>query len=280
MVARLRAIAGVTDARRIGVDALSPRFERLLREIVPGAEIVGVEDTMRGVRRRKLPAEVVCLRTAAAIAEGALWAAAAEVRPGVTEHHLRAAFLERMCQLGTSQFAQQGTFTELDPGAPLRWTTSKRRLGDGTLVALAGGALWAGYEGSLARTWWCGTGDGPTPRQRAVFTRWRSLLDGLIERCRAGATGADLRAAYEEAGGPEPQMSIAYSVGLGHEGPLAGPGMTREVERAQHIEADMVVALRAYVTDDDGACFGEDMVLVTEDGPEPLTAFGDGPLAG
>jgi Xaa-Pro dipeptidase len=271
---------GVLDARRVGFDGLSPFFEGLLRQTLPEAEFVGVEEMMRDLRRRKLPDELTCLRTAAAIAEAALYAAAAEVRPGVTEHHLRATFLHRMCELGTSQFAQQGTFTEIDPGKPLRWTTGDRVLGDGTLVALAGGVLWAGYEGSLARTWWCGAQGGPTAGQRALFTRWRSLMDRLVDQCRAGASGADLRAAYVASAEPEPQMSIAYSVGLGHEGPLAGPGMSPDLERAQAIEADMVVAVRAFLGGDDGGFYGEDMVLVGDDGPAPLTTLGYGPLAG
>jgi len=92
---------GVLDARRIGFDGLSPYFEGLLRPLLPDAEFVGVEDMMRELRRHKLPQEISCLRTAAALAESALYAAATEVRPGVSEQHLRAAFLERMCELGT-----------------------------------------------------------------------------------------------------------------------------------------------------------------------------------
>ena len=76
-------------------------------------------------------------------------------------------------------------------------------------------------------------------------------MDAVIEQCRIGATGSDLRAAYQASGEPEPQMSIAYSVGLGHEGPLAGPGMSPELERAQAIDADMVLAVRAFVGGDD-----------------------------
>jgi Xaa-Pro aminopeptidase len=219
------------------------------------------------------------LRTAAALAESALYAAATQVRPGVTEHHLQAAFLERMCELGTSQFAQQGTFTVIDRGAPLRWTTSDRVLAAGDVVALAGGVLWAGYEGSLARTWWCGNGAGPSKAARAGFTRWRAVMDRVIEQCQIGATGSDLRAAYQASGEPEPTMSIAYSVGLGHEGPLAGPGMSPALERAQAIGADMVLAVRAFVGGDDFGFFGEDMVLVTADGPVPITTIGYGPLA-
>ena len=278
---------GVLDASRVGFDGISPLFEGLLRGVFPDAEFVGVEDMMRDIRRRKLPDEIACIRTAAAIAESALYAALAEVRPGVTEHHLRAAFLARMCELGTSQFAQQGTFTVLDPGSPLRWTTADRVLGGGDMVALAGGVLWAGYEGSLARTWWsatdsgagAGSGDGPSAGQRALFARWRAVMDRVTDQCRAGNTGADLRAAYAASGEPEPRMSIAYSVGLGHEGPLAGPAMTTDLEHAQTIDRDMVLAVRAFVGSDAGGFFGEDMILVTDDGPEPLTTLGYGPLA-
>jgi len=279
MMARFQQIPGFLDARRVGFDGLSPLFEGLLRSLLPAAEFVGVEDVMRGVRRRKLPAEIVCIRTAAAIAESALYAAASEIRPGVTERHLQAVFLERMCALGTSQFAQQGTFTVVDPDAPLRWITSSRTLDEGSMVALAGGVLWAGYEGSLARTWWCGRQGRPSGEQRALFRRWRDLTSAVREQCRPGRTGADLRAAYERSGEPLPAMSIAYWVGLGHEGPLAGPGMSPALERAQVVEADTIIAVRAFVSGPAGGFLGEDMILVTDAGPEPLTTLGHGPLA-
>ncbi len=94
MMDRFQKTPGVLDARRIGFDGLSPFFEGMLRQTLPEAEFVGVEDMMRALERVKLPEEITCLRTAAAIAESSLYAAIAEVRPGVTEHHLRAAFLE------------------------------------------------------------------------------------------------------------------------------------------------------------------------------------------
>ncbi|HZP30999.1 MAG TPA: M24 family metallopeptidase, partial [Acidimicrobiia bacterium] len=227
----------------------------------------------------KLPDEITCIRTAAAIAESSLYAAIAELRPGVTEQHLRAAFLDRMCELGTSQFAQQGTFSVLDPGAPLRWTTTDRELRDGDLVALAGGALWAGYEGSLARTWCCGISTSPSAAQRATYARWRGVVDAVADQCRPGRTGGDVRAAFERAGGGRPTMSIAYAVGLGHEGPIAGPGMSPELERAQALEAGVVVAVRHFEADAAGGCFGEDLFLVTPGDPERLTTLGPGPLA-
>jgi Xaa-Pro aminopeptidase len=277
MLERFEKVPGTLDADRIGFDSLSPFFEGMLRATFSNAEFVGVEDMMRELRRRKVPDEITVLRTAAAVAESALYATITEVRAGVTEHHLRATFLERMCELGTSQFAQQGTFTVLDPDAPMRWTTSDRILAEGDLVALAGGVLWAGYEGSLARTWAVGT---PSDEQRALHARWRATIGPVIEQCRPGNTGTDLRTAYAASGAPEPAMSIAYSVGLGHEGPIAGPPMSPALEAEQRLDAGMVLAVRAFVTSAAGGYFGEDMVLVTENGPEPLTTLGAGPLAG
>ena len=48
---------------------------------------------------------------------------------GSREKSLQAAYLERMCELGTSQFAQQGTFTVVAPDGTIRWIT-----GEGTIA--------------------------------------------------------------------------------------------------------------------------------------------------
>jgi Xaa-Pro dipeptidase len=277
-VERFAAIPELHDARRVGFDGLSPFFEGLMRQAFPQAEFVGAEDMMRQLRRRKLDEEIVCLRTAAALAESALYAAAAEIRPGVPEKHLQATFLARMCELGTSQFSQQGTFTAIDPGGQLRWITGPGSIDEGALVALAGGVLWAGYEGSLARTWWCGKQRRPTPGQKALYHRWRELADALVDTCRVGRNGTDLRAVYARSG-EEPVAPIAYSIGLGHEGTIAGPGLSPQAEDSQTLEAGMVLGVRAFVTGTEGGYLGEDMVLVTESGPERLTRLGYGPLA-
>jgi Xaa-Pro aminopeptidase len=74
-------------------------------------------------------------------------------------------------------------------------------------------------------------------------------------------------------------MTIAYAVGLGYDGPIAGPAMSPELERAQTLEAGMVLAVRHFENGPSGACFGEDMLLVTPTDPEPLTTLGAGSLA-
>jgi Xaa-Pro aminopeptidase len=284
-VDEIKAMPGVAGARRVAVDGLSPLFRELLPLIVGDAEVVPAEEMMRGLRRVKLPEEVLALRIAASIAESSLVHAIGELRPGVTESELRGAYLERACNLGAPQFAMQGTFTVVD-GPQLRHISSDRAIDDGDLVAMAGGSLWAGYEGSLARTWLCGSAGSrgsarrrtATPEQQQLFGRWRRVMGALVEQCRPGRTGADLRRAHEATGEPLPAMTIASSLGLGHEGPIAGTTLGPDFDGQQRLEPSMVLEVRTFVAGPAGGCYGADMVLVGEDGPEPITTLGWGPL--
>jgi Xaa-Pro aminopeptidase len=281
----IREMPGVAGARRIAVDGLSPLFRDLLPLIASGAEVVAAEEMMRGLRRVKLPEEITALRIAASVAESSLVHAIGALRPGVTESELRGVYLERASNLGAPQFALQGTFTVVD-GPQLRHISSDRAIDDGDLVALAAGSLWAGYEGSLARTWLCtsaGTRGSARRRtanadQKALYRRWRTVMDAMVAQCRPGRTGADLRAAHEATGEPLPPMSIAASLGLGHEGPVAGTNLGPSFDAQHRLEPSMVLELRTFVAGPAGGCYGADMVLVTEDDPDPITTLGPGPL--
>jgi len=267
----LMAIPGLDTAERIGVDGFSVFMRDFLPVAVPHAAFVGVAPQLQQLRRHKLPAELDAMRIAISIAESSLYAAAREVRPGAREKSLQAAYLERMCALGTSQFAQQGTFTAVAPDGAIRWITGEGSIADGDLVVLAGGALWAGYEGSLARTWPCGA---PSSAQHALHERWQRVIDALVAAARPGATGADLLAAHGAAGEDVPPMPIAYAVGLGHEGTIAGSSLGATFDAHQRVEAGNVIALRTHVRGDGGGYFGEEMVYVGEDKTELLTTLG------
>ena len=195
------------DARRIGFDGLSPFFEGMLRQALPEAEFVGVEDMMRGLRRVKLPGRDH-LPPHRGRDRGVRRCTRRSPRSGPASPSTTSAprSSTACAQLGTSQFAQQGTFTvhrsrcARSGGRPATASSAK-----GDAVALAGGVLWAGYEGSLARTWWCGDDTLPAAGQRGRRSRaGGAVTDAVIEQCRPGRTGADLRAAFEGAGGARP----------------------------------------------------------------------------
>lgn len=277
-VDQVLATPGFRDARRIGVDGITPLFRQLLADAMPDAQLIAAEPMMRALRRQKLPEEIACIRTAVAIAESAIYEAARLVAPGVSEKQLQAAYLARMCTLGTSQFAQQGTFTMIDAHGGLRWITGSRLLDEGSFVALAGGALWAGYEGSLARTWWSGARKAPGVEDRALYQSWRNAIEPLIAKCRSGASGSDLRSTFEANVAGAGAFTV-YSIGLGHEGPIAGTALDPAVEHRQRVTDDMVLGVRVFVPAEAGGYLGEEMILVTDRGTEMLTSLGHGPLA-
>jgi Xaa-Pro aminopeptidase len=276
-VARISAAPGFTAARSVGVDGMTPMFAELFRSLCPKLELLPAEALMRRIRRPKLPAEVLCIRTAAAIAESAIQAAMREIAPGVSEKHLQAAYVGRMCELGTSTFSQQGTFTAIGPGGALRWITADRPLANHSPVAMAGGVLWAGYEGSLARTWWCGR-EAPDAQARRPYALWAQTTQRLVESCRPGATGAEVHEVFE-ADKPSGATFSVYSLGLGHEGKIAGSDLDRAIAGAQIIQRDMVLGVRVFVPGTVGGYLGEEMILVSSGGCERLTTLGAGPLA-
>jgi Xaa-Pro aminopeptidase len=286
LLASVQKIEGVSSARRIGVDYMSPLFQQLLAMAAPDAQLVDAEAIMRSVRLHKTPDEVECIRTAVTIAEAALAASVDALRPGVTGKQLLAAFVGRMTDFGISTPASEGTFRATQPAvaeAPLEFArlTTDDRIDEGALVVLSGGVLYSGYEGSIARTWLCAEvrGRRASAASRDLHRRWYEVWNRVRDACRAGATGADLLDAYLAAGEAPPALPIANSVGLGCEGPIAGSALGPSFDATQRIEPGMVLAIQAYVANDAGGYFGLETLHVTEGGTELLSTMTHGPLA-
>ena len=279
MIERLRALDGASSIRRLGVDGMTPLFRDLLAVAFPGVELVGIEPQLRDMRRIKFDAEVTCVRIAAATAESALVAAIRAARPGVALKQLQAAYLERMSVLGTSQFAQQGTFAPIGANGSLRWITPVDALADNVPLALAGGSLWAGYEGSLARTWWHGS-QPPTAALRSAASEWRDTTARVVEALKPGASGADVLRAFGTGGRGDHTVRSVHALGLGHEGAIATPWLDPATLDAEQVQAGMVLAVRELVASDAGGYLGEDMVFIGPSGAEAITTLANGPLAG
>jgi Xaa-Pro aminopeptidase len=277
LVEHLQGMDGAASARRVGVDGLTPLFDGLLQVAFPSATLVGVQPELLELRRIKLDAEIDCLRIAAAVAEASIVAAIDAVRPGATGKELQGAYLARMCELGTSQFSQQGTFGAFGALGELCSTTTGDPLPDGCAVALAGGVLWAGYEGSLARTWWCGRPEPPA-ELRSLQREGAQALAAIARACRPGATGVDLLEVLAEVGA-DPTHSSVYSIGLGHEGPLAAAWLEPASLARQVVREHMVLGARLLLRSPGNGYLVEDMLLVDTGGTEPLTTLGAGPLA-
>ena len=227
------AIPGISGARRIGVDGLTPLFEQLFSATFPDAQLADGEAVMRAARRVKSTREIESIRAAISVAEDALGVAVEALRPGVREVELKGAFEERMCLRGTTMPAFEGAFCVVDDDRPIRRLATDRVIADGDLVALSAGVLLHGWEGSLARTSPCGA-------------PWTLLVD----RCRAGVRVGDLRAT---AG------ASVHGVGLGVEA----------LEDSAALEPGMVIQLELEAN----GVLCADTLLVGDGRAEVLTAF-------
>jgi Xaa-Pro dipeptidase len=261
----LKGIDGASTARRVGTDALTPTFAKLLPMAFPNAELVDAEPAMRSARRIKTPDEVAALRGALRVAEASLASTVAQLRPGVTEQELTAILLEAQAAGGVSTPATQDGAWVTSREHPWRRARGDGRIENGDLVAFSAGVLADGYVGEVGRTWPVGDVDAS-----ALYDRWNALWDRLAAACRPGQPASGLLAAYADE--PLPPMPVAHGLGLGFDPPVVTPQL--QATAAQEIlEPGMVLSVTGYVWREGvGAVFGREAVLVTPDGPEVLTS--------
>jgi Xaa-Pro aminopeptidase len=233
MAEALRAVPGLPEARRVGVDAWSPGFARALPRLAPGAALVPADDVMRSARAVKLPAEVEHIASAVGVARSGLEAAADVVITGGGAAAARAGAITALAERGglvpTSGVAVVPVAAE-DPR-----------------VHVDVGVLVDGYEGGIGRT--VGADDGPSAEP----------LRRILAACRAGATGAEVARAASDAGADH---WLARGSGMGYEPPVVTDG----VGAAATLAAGMVLSVEVGVAGDRR----RDLVLVTDDAARPL----------
>jgi Xaa-Pro dipeptidase len=268
----LRRIDGAATARRVGTDALSPVFAKLLPTAFPNAQLVDGELAMRAARRIKTAQEIAALRESVAVVESALATAVSELRPGVSEQVLAGVLLEAAAAGGVSTPANQDVAWVTSREHPWRRADGiQGRIQDGDLVAFSAGVLAGGYVGEVGRTWPADKRHPPNGAA-ALYGRWESLWDKLIAACRPGAGASELLGAYHAAGEAEPPMPVARGLGLGFDPPVVSKHLPATAAD-ERLEPGMVLAVTGYVWEEGvGAVFGREAVLITADGSEVLTA--------
>jgi Xaa-Pro dipeptidase len=234
MAEALRAVPGLPEARRVGVDAWSPGFARALPRLAPGAALVPADDVVRAARAVKLPAEVERIATAVAVARSSLDAAADVVAAGGGAAAARAAAITALAERG-GLIPTSGVAVEPVAAGDPRW-----RVDVGVLVdAYEGGVgRTVGADGSLA-----GDDGAAAEAQRAVLVA-----------CRAGATGADVARASSDSGADH---WLVRGSGMGYELPVVTDG----AGAAATLAAGMVLSVEVQAAGD----LRRDLALVTDD---------------
>ncbi len=278
----LASIEGLRAARRVGVDGMTPLMASLISSALPDAELVDAGPTMIRARQVKTPDELACIRAAIAVTESSLGWALDALRPGITERALFGHFTERLGALGLTLSATQCTFVVLSgDGSQRRMprrTGTNHCVNPGDLVALDAGALYAGYEGSVARTFSCPGGtDNARAAERRLYDRARAVHEALVAACRPGVTAQDVVHVYEASGEPVPELPVVFGVGLGMEPPLAGAHLPSDAGGTTTLVPGMVLALQTYVHEEGtGGYLQRDVVLVGQEGSTLLTSHSRG----
>jgi Xaa-Pro dipeptidase len=246
---------------RVALEATVPYyFLRGLSAAAPAADFVdgaAVTDRLRAV---KSAAEIACLREAAQKTAARMALVPSQLREGMTERELSAAF-------GPSAMVQIGTTTS-------RPNESGRDavLSLGDAIVIDAGDRVEGYRSDVTRTFFFGE---PSVKMREVYGVVREAELAAIAAARPGAPAAEIdraaRRVIERAGyGAFFTHRGGHGIGLdfheipicdrGNEEPLA-PGMVLTAEPGIYLPGAFGVRL-------------EDDLLVTEDGCEVLS----GPL--
>jgi Xaa-Pro aminopeptidase len=266
LVTVLQRIGEANAPRRVGVDALSPLFARLLPMAFPSADIVDGERAIGEARLVKTPEEIEAIRGSIAVAQDALAAVIGELKPGVGRRELTGIFMEAIAHRGVTTPATQDVVRV----ATAAGNPAKDRIAAGDLVTLDAGVVSGGYTGEVMRTWVAGA-DVAAPEVSGLFKRWDELHARLVEACQPDASGDAFRAAYEAAGEPLPAGPIARGLGLGLDGPVVVRDLPATAA-AQRLLPGTVVSVTAHVSDPGvGVVVGSDAFLITSSGPEALT---------
>jgi Xaa-Pro aminopeptidase len=236
----------------------------------------------------KTPDELSCMRTCLQITEQAIARVQPLVAPGVPQMELTATFLRTAFDAGADANVMDPIWQVMAPRmADGPWTTTgdlacpllttERELREGDVLWVDTAVSYAGIHSDFGRTWIVGR--EPDARQRDQFDRWWAIMEAVLAVTRAGATAAELTAAaVRAAGGVVPWMPHFY---LGHglgvdtaEAPFVGSDLGEEFDGALVLEAGMILVLEPTVWDDGAAGYrAEEVVLITEDGWEPMTDY-------
>ena len=236
-----------------------------------GREIVPSEGLLRPLRMRKRPFEIAWLREAARVTDVALnHVVEALLRPGVRELDV-ALELERAMRAEGADGTSFDIIVASGPRSAMpHGVASNRRIEAGDLVTIDMGARVAGYHADMTRAF----GVGPVAEPlRGWYDAVLAAQSTAVAAIEPGATGVALDAvARQQLAQSDLAEHFTHSLGHGtgleiHEGPSLSSRST------DTLEPGMVVTVEPgiYVAGVGGLRI-EDLVLVTDDGHEVLSA--------
>src|SRR5438270_13574661 len=263
---RLKALG----LRRVGFESQHLTFDqhqRLSAALSGEHTLVAIAGLVEELRIVKTPEEIELLRAVAAIAGRAFDRVRGAIRPGLRERDIAFLLEQTFRELGADGPAFETIVAAGERGALPHGRASDRVLERGDMVAVDFGATAAGYHSDTTRTSVVGE---PTPEQARVIEAVRQAQLASMALMKPGETADAVdRRAREALAGEE----HAYGHGLGH-------GIGLQVHERPYLSPTDQTVLQAgmVITNEPGIYVPgwagvrlEEMLLITEDGPEVLT---------
>jgi len=262
------AVTGATTARRVAVDeAMRADFALLLLDALPQAGHAFASETLGALRLCKDETEQAELRAEAAIADAAMQAIYAAIRPGMAEADLAA-----IARGVFKDHSAQPMFTIVGAGrngAFPHHHTGDTILKDGDAIVIDIGAKAGAFSSDITRMAVVGKPPADYDRVHAVV---EAAVAAALATCKPGVRACDVdraaRQVIEDAGyGPQFVHRLGHGMGLeGHEPPwisessqtVLETGMVFSIEPGIYIEGRFGLRL-------------EDIVILQDDGPEVLS---------
>ena len=256
-----------------GEYSVSPLFfQRMLEELKP-VEVEIVSSMLEAERAVKSDFEIDCMKKTAWIAKKGFEAAAAFIRPGVTEADV-VSEVERVCRQHGSQSFPHYTMVisgKDESHLDYWWNCGRRKLEAGDPISLDFGAMFNGYCSDLSRPFVIGKA---SDRQQDVWEILVEAHQAAAEAAKPGVYASEVdRAAYrvmEKAWHIEGLWGVGHGVGLEvHEWPFIGYQRIKDDQayRDTLLEENMVISTEPAVFFHDTGDFQiEDQFVVTKTG--------------
>jgi Xaa-Pro aminopeptidase len=273
--ARSLGAGGAAGERVLGFDeaSLTVKQHTRLRELLaPGWELVPCEGVVERLREVKDEWEVARIRAAAALADEALEGLLETGVVGRTERELAIELELGMRRLGAQAPSFPSIVASATHGALPHAEPREVEIARGALVTIDWGAYLDGYCSDCTRTYATGPLDGEASEIYGLVLRAQEASLGAV---RAGARAREVdgvaRSIIEQAGHAEHfGHGLGHGVGMEiHEGPRLSRTAGDEPLRSGNV---VTVEPGVYVPGRHGVRI-EDLVLVSDQGPERLTSL-------
>lgn len=263
LLANLPKFPALSKGRpRVGIEPgqITEKTGKRLRELLPRALYVALDDFVSPLMQIKDAGEVANIRRAAVIAETALADMLHLVKPGVRERDLAAELEYRMSRGGSERPAFETIVASGYRSALPHGRASEKKVQNGDFITFDFGATVSGYVSDVTRTVVVGKA---TARQKKVYNLVLKAHDVAIAKARPGMKCSDLdkvaRDIITRGGfGKEFDHSLGHGIGLViHE----APGLS--VRSQQVLLTGMVVTIEPgiYIAGWGGVRIEDDILI-------------------